>query len=696
MTVLNPNKSPFIKITLPFIAGIIIGNVFCIDTLPLMALVSVSVLSTIVLYRNHNLRHKWLFATSFYISLALLGMLAIKANLKQTEFTPNTAHSNYVIELNDKPILKSEKTILNSQVKYIQFADKLYTVDKQFIFTLPADTNILSLQAGDRLLVQTPLLPINQTFSLDGFDYKKYLARSGISGAMYIPKGRYKVLKGASETLSLRQWASVCRSKIIDLYADAGVMGDQLSVLSALTVGYKKDLSEELRETYSIAGASHILALSGMHVAILGFLIMFLLKPLERLGKKGKYFSFVLTMLCLVAFAVLVGLSASVVRATVMFALYTVSGLLRREPLSVNNLSVAAFVILLFSPQSLFDVGFQLSFCAILSIILFHKPIESLFVAKHKITRYVWSIVSISISVQILTSPVVMFYFNRFSVHFLLTNIVVIPLLTLILSISLLLIATYPIASIHHAVADCLNFVIKQMNNFLKTVEQLPLSSIDDIYISPLVLASLILIALATSSYISKRSPRRLLLVMLSLLTVCIAFLVQTLESVERGDRIVFYNSKDCATIHLIEHSGQSSIVFAKGIDKQDKIKRKYKKYWLRNGIRKVNNVHINSAENPYYMSTNLVCFKDRMVAIIDYDTRKVTPKESKVRVDFAYLCGGFRGRVNDIDNLFSARRIIVHSSVEKNIIEQIKSDCIKLKHSLIVLNEKGDLYFSV
>lgn len=672
------------------------GNVFCIDTLPLTALIVVSVLSTIALYRNRNISQRWIFAISFYASVVLLGMLAIKVKEQQVRFTPSTAYSNYIIELNDKPILKSEYVSFNGQVKYIQIADRLYTVDKQFIFTLHADSNILSLQAGDRLLANTSLLSVEHTYSLDGFNYKKYLEHSGISGAAFISKGRYKILERASKELSLRQKASIFRNKVIDLYKEAGFMGNELSVLSALTVGYKKDLSEELKETYSIAGASHILALSGMHIAILGLLLMLFLKPLEVFGRKGRFISFVITIVSLCAFAFWVGLSASVVRATVMFALYSFSGLLRRKSLSVNNLCVAAFVILLFSPYSLFDVSFQLSFSAILSIILFHKPIESLLTPKYKITKYLWSIVSISIAVQILTSPIVMFYFNRFSVHFLLTNIIVIPLLTLILFISLLLIATYPFASIHHLVADCLNLVIKQMNNFLRTVELLPFSSIENIYLSPLVLASLFLFALVVSIYINRKTPRNLLYMMLSLLMVATSFLVQTIERTKQEDRIIFYNNKHCAAIHLVEKKGCSYVLFANGIDKQEKIKKKYKRYWIRAGIKEIDTEEVNSFENPYLVATNLIVFKSKKVAVIDYDIVNIKTVKSRVKVDFVYLCEGFRGKVDDIYKLFVADKIIVHSSVKKNIIKQIQSDCIKLRHSLIVLNEKGDLYFSV
>ena len=188
---------------------------------------------------------------------------------------------------------------------------------------------------------------------------------------------------------------------MISLYQKLGFSGDELAVLSALTIGDKTELSDSVRESYSVAGASHILALSGLHIGLLYTLLFFILKPIARRGNIGRAIRSVLLLILLWAFAFFTGLSPSVVRSVSMFSILAMADMVGRQPLSLNTLAAAAWLMLFCNPAWLFDVGFQLSFLAVASILLIQKPIYHLITVKGRIGKYIWGLMSVSVAAQI-------------------------------------------------------------------------------------------------------------------------------------------------------------------------------------------------------------------------------------------------------------------------------------------------------
>ena len=195
-----------------------------------------------------------------------------------------------------------------------------------------------------------------------------------------------------------------CQEKVINLYRKLGFEGDELAVLSALTVGEKTDLSDSIRESYSVSGASHVLALSGLHIGRVYALLFLRLKPLARKWQAGRYFRSVLLLVLLWSFAFFTGLSPSVVRSVSMFSVLAIAELFGRQSLTLNTLAATAWVMLLVNPAWLFDVGFQLSFLAVLSILMIQKPVYQLLPVKSRIGKYVWGLMSVSICL-LYTSP---------------------------------------------------------------------------------------------------------------------------------------------------------------------------------------------------------------------------------------------------------------------------------------------------
>ena len=264
------------------------------------------------------------------------------------------------------------------------------------------------------------------------------------------------------------------RAKLLDRLSESGVDGSVYAVVAAMALGDKSQLTREQKDTYAVSGASHILALSGLHLGILYTLLSLLFSR-----RRWQVLSQVVIIVCIWLFVFLVGMSASVVRSAVMFTVYALLSLGHRDKMSVNTLAFAAIVMLLLNPKSLFDAGFQMSFMAVLAILLFYPLFESVwsqpFLFDHRIFKWLWTMLAVSCAAQIGVAPLIAYYFGRFSNYFLLTNLVVVPAATLILYLSLLVLLIPSLAYL-------LIYIVEALNHLLSWIATLPGASIEGLH----------------------------------------------------------------------------------------------------------------------------------------------------------------------------------------------------------------------
>lgn len=289
------------------------------------------------------------------------------------------------------------------------------------------------------------------------------------------------------------------RQELLDRYRTQTAEEEQYAVLAAMTLGDKSALTKELRETYSVTGASHVLALSGLHLGII-YLLLFRL----TLGRRRSWLSQVIIILSIWAFAFLTGLSTSVVRSATMISIYALFSVGGRHRSPVNILCFTAIVMLLVNPASLFDIGFQLSFSAVLAILLLMPLFESFFPEHYfegrPLQHYIYNMVGLSVAAQVGVAPLIAFYFGRFSTYFLLTNFIVIPAATMILYGALLVVMIPSLAPV------LLGFV-GILNKALGWVSQMPCASIDGLH--PSVLQICLLYVVFFCVYFSLRILQR-------------------------------------------------------------------------------------------------------------------------------------------------------------------------------------------
>lgn len=317
------------------------------------------------------------------------------------------------------------------------------------------------------------------------FDYARYLREHGYRACTFIYKDNWQAaavnLTGLSHVERTVLLAKRLRHDVLQRLGALGVEGREYAVVAALVLGDKSQLPKDLKDDYSISGASHVLALSGLHLSIVYGLLSFLL-----MGWRRKWLGQLLVMTLVWAYVVLVGFSPSVVRSAVMLSVCALVSLMQRSNFSLNTLSLAAVVMLCVNPLTLFDVGFQMSFMAVLGILVFNGPLQSLvsheFLERHSLANFSWSMVTVSLSAQLLIFPLVICHFGRFSTYFLISNFIAIPCATLLLCAAVLLVPLSFFPAAGAWLAGVMAKVTALMNDGLRMVASWPGASIDNIH----------------------------------------------------------------------------------------------------------------------------------------------------------------------------------------------------------------------
>ncbi len=348
------------------------------------------------------------------------------------------------------------------------------------------DQDSEQIQIGQGLEVYTRIKKIHEWKS-GRFDNRQYMQCHGFTGELYANNnqwhGQSVSLKELSMTDRLRLRFLTWRHQLLEHFRQQQMDENAYGVITAMTLGDKTTLSKELKDTYSRVGAAHILALSGLHLMII-YGVITLVIGWHRYHMATQ----VITVLAIWAFALLTGLSTSVVRSAFMISIYALLSLGYRERMSVNTLAFVAIVLLIINPMAIYDLGFQLSFLAVLGILLIHPLINNLIAAdvqqQHRWLSSIWGLVTVSIAAQIATAPLVMYQFGRFSTWFLLSNFIVIPMAWLLLNVTLLSIVLSWWSWALEGLMTILAWMATTLNNCLEWVAQLPLSSIEGINLS--------------------------------------------------------------------------------------------------------------------------------------------------------------------------------------------------------------------
>jgi competence protein ComEC len=335
---------------------------------------------------------------------------------------------------------------------------------------------------GNRLIVRNQPDLVQRPSNPHEFDYQKFLANRNIYHQQFIKHDDVKYIDDAPPSLSM-SYAMATRAWSVAILKKFVKGSDEQAIASALVLGVTDGLDHELLSAYSSTGSMHVLAVSGLHISIIYWIILLLLKPLNA-RQYGKVIVSVISLLILWSYAFVTGLSPSVLRAVTMFTFLEVARVSSRDTNVFNTLAASAFCLLLFDPYLIMSVGFQLSYLAVFGIVYIHPLLFATLEPRSWIMNETWKITSVSIAAQLATFPLGLLYFHQFPNYFLISNLLVIPISFGVLILGLIVLASAMVSSLASFMGYLLGLCIKLMNLIVTAVDWMPFSVTDGISVT--------------------------------------------------------------------------------------------------------------------------------------------------------------------------------------------------------------------
>jgi len=524
------------------------------------------------------------------------GFLTESANsLNSEKYFFKTGEQFYQIRINE-PIKLKTKSV---QLKVDVFARNDTTTIGTSIVYLEKTEKAQNLKYGDVLLVKTKFNTIQSNGNPLEFNYSDYLNMFDIHHQTFINKNQWQLI--GQKPNSLFSVTYGISNYLGGLIEKSRLNNENKSVAKALLIGQKEGLDKDTLRTYSSAGAMHVLAVSGLHVGIVMYILMFALKPIKRL-KFGKNI-FVLSVLFGVWFyAFVTGLSPSVLRSSLMFSFIIIGSEIEREANVYQSILVSAFILILIDPLVIFKVGFQLSYLAVLGIVYLQPKIYNLLNVKYKWVDYLWQITAVSIAAQIATFPLGVYYFHQFPNLFFISNLIVIPLAALILGVGIAYFIFHKIPILNDILIVLLDWALTLMNYCVKWVENLP-GSISWGYSITWYETFIIYITIIFAVFAFTLKKSKLIIVSGLSCLVLISFFYFKKQSIETTNEMVVYNIKDELAVDIFTGRNNLFIGTKKLVNDEDKLLFHIQHYWFyRSGNEKASKfIELSSLKIPIF-----------------------------------------------------------------------------------------------
>lgn len=469
----NIHEVPFVRLLLPLMLGIAAQAEWQLLPHQMWSLLLLPVAGVLLFTIRLAPQHGWgrtAFGLSTLLAMFCAGLTLTAATNLGEGLMPSSP-TDVVVRLDDAPQQRVRSYRAEAQVLgQLNDAGQLQPLHERLLLYFGiADTAVAALRHGDVLAMRIVPQPFARPSNPYQFDFAAYMDQRGIQLSAYVDSAAWSTV--AYHANPPKRLAFGLRDALLGVFARAGMAPDELAVVSALTVGYKDLLDDELRRTYSAAGAMHILAVSGLHVGVIYGMLLLLLRLIPRCPKRLKL---IVSLFMLWLFALITGLSPSVLRATAMFSLVELGRSMGYRSSSYNTLAAVAFGLLVLNPYNLYSIGFQLSFLAVLSIMVFYPHLRNLLYFKNKPLTWLWELLAVSVAAQIGTLPITLMNFGQFSNYFLLTNMLAMPMASIIIYLSVLLLLVVPVGPLFALVAKLLGLAVAVLNSGLRWIEALP------------------------------------------------------------------------------------------------------------------------------------------------------------------------------------------------------------------------------
>lgn len=527
-----------------------------------------------------------------------------------------------------------------------------------------------NIPIGSHLAVDGLLYHNKAPFNPNQFDYSGYLENQQIYAQIYTLWPKLKII-----TTENTIWSkfSNFRTKIIDNLKKSNFNETELAVMIALLLGQQQDIDPETLQEYQLAGAVHILSVSGLHVGFIMLFINFLLKPIPNTSR-NTYIKLLIIVVALWSYGILAGLAPSVVRSVTMFSFVAVGQHLRRSVNVYHSLLVSVLLILLWKPSFLFDVGFQLSYLALFFILWLQPLIADFWQPKNKITRYIWDILTVSLAAQLGTLPLSIYYFHQFPGLFFVTNVLVLPLLGIIMVVGLVAVIIGCFGIVPKFVIVPLTMMIAIQNKCIGWVASWDALVFKNIGFTAAMLWTSYLVIIALGLWLQKPIYKKVVLAMVSVLLLQIVCLHNKWQSTNTQEMIVYHQKKSTM---ITERKNNKVILFGNDSIQNTIAKNQILQSYLTANFAKL--TQRENLQNLYYFNTKKILLIDSSAAV-----------PLNIKPDIVILVNSPKINLERFLSAYTPKQIVADGSNYKSYIRLWKATCHKAKIPFHITNEKG------
>ncbi|MFZ6025495.1 MAG: ComEC/Rec2 family competence protein [Bacteroidota bacterium] len=544
-------QAPFLRLLPGFIAGILL-QYYLPHQITIELFVIFFFLLSIASLRFLSVQQKYSLTvwvgSGIYIMLICLGSI-ISHNHNITTYKNWIGHgtNNYetlLIRLHEIPVERKKSFKTTAAIEHKFEHRKWLPVKGKLLLYFSKEEKNRTLKQGDHLLINRSLQPVDSHTNPGAFNYAAYLARNNIYHRLFLKANQYQRVDTGSIS-----WGSQATQLVLSILRKYIPGKQEQAIAEALLIGYTFDLEDELLEAYSRTGVIHVIAISGMHLGLVYGLLLLITSPLKKI-RHIKWVRPVLLLIALWSFSLLVGAGASVLRAAVIFSFMILGEWLNRKNNAYNSLAASMFCLLCFNPFYLWDVGFQLSYAAVAGIMVFTRPVYRYWYVPYKPIRYGWQLLVVTCSAQVFTLPVVLYHFHQFPNLFILTNLIVVPLSSLILYACMILLMLSPFPFIAQYLGKILQVVLQYMNRFINYAEQLSFAITDHIQMNGIQIACYFLLILFLCRWILLKKFRYLLSALVCIGMGCLVYSVRHIL-IRQKNRLVIYHLPGAAVTEI-------------------------------------------------------------------------------------------------------------------------------------------------
>ena len=670
-------RAPFVRIVVPFMIGIVcqykIPYPSCLWIIP--AVLGGIFIGLFYLNKKRkcapaHFKMRSYFGIGMFFIWMVVGIWVLKAHhLHQAIPSPN--HFPYLqVQLVSEPRHSNNHKLFDAVLLYAIHPDSCKNLQKQNALLYFAKNNSSQeLQRGDVLLIKNDLILIKSPGNPDEFDYAAYM-RIKHTYYMQFVSDKWTFL-GHPDHFSIRNFSSEQKIKLQNILEQTSLTEREQDFLKAVLLGITDDLWEEQRDLYQQAGLSHLLAISGLHVGIMAFIVLWLLYPLKRLGYNRIRFFIVVWVLW--GYAFMCGLSPSVVRACIMFSVLMGAYLLKRHSYAVNSLAVAAFLMLVYDPYYLWDIGFQLSFLSVLLLLsaapFFPKN------GKNKVLNYIFLLIWTTAVIQIGTMALTVYYFHNIPVYSILCNLVMVPLFPVLISGGILLLLAGN-SDIQPYLSDMFHSLFHRSDSIIRSIVNLPGAMTENIWIEPAVVAIWLMAIFLIMFWGYTQNPKYGI-TLLSVVSVFLFYLL--LAPTKYLSEISIYNHRGGISVNVIDYP-RNYVITTDELFAMESLETVARNHWMKIKANPPTLI-TDSLETPNLkVSLPFVQFGKRRILLLNNESWKNKISPTRLKIDLLVVGREYKERIADVTHLYDIDQVVLSADVNPIVASGFEKECRSLR----------------